>query len=99
ALAALITIGNIIGFILMLVVAGIIGWIADRIVPGELPWGWVGAILAGLVGSWVGTLILGDLGPEIFDIAVIPALVGAVILAAIVEVIGKLSTGTVRTRT
>ncbi len=84
---------HLVGLIVMLFVAGIIGWIADMIVPGRLPYGWLGAIVAGLVGSWVGGLILGGFGPSIAGIAIIPALVGAIILAFIASAVGKTTSG------
>lgn len=79
---------------LMLAVAGVVGWLADRLVPGNLPGGRLGAILAGLVGSWVGVWLFGiaglkDVGPTIFDVPIIPALVGAIVLAFLVDVIAK----------
>ena len=81
--------GSIFHLVLMLIMAGIVGWVADLIVPGRLPYGWLGAITAGLVGSWLGTLLLGRMGPTIFDVPIIPGLVGAIILAFIAEFAGK----------
>jgi uncharacterized membrane protein YeaQ/YmgE (transglycosylase-associated protein family) len=81
---------SVIHLVLMLVVAGIVGWAADAIVPGQLPWGWLGAILAGLVGSWLGVALLGPVGPSLFGVPIIPGLVGAVILAVLVELVGKM---------
>jgi uncharacterized membrane protein YeaQ/YmgE (transglycosylase-associated protein family) len=78
---------NLVGLLITLLIAGLIGALADRIVPGELPYGWLGAIVAGLAGSWLGTLLLGDLGPTIRGIALIPALVGAMILAFLIELL------------
>ena len=78
---------------LMLVMAGIIGWLADKIVPGRLPYGPVGLIVAGLVGSGLGTIIMGDLGPLVFGIPVIPAFVGAVIVTAVISLLGPLIGG------
>ncbi len=83
--------GLVIGVILTLVMAGIVGAIADSIVPGDLPFGWLGAILAGLIGSWVGVILfrfLGlGMGPVIFGIPIIPAFVGALILAFIASLL------------
>jgi uncharacterized membrane protein YeaQ/YmgE (transglycosylase-associated protein family) len=81
--------GSVIHLVLMLFVAGLVGWVADAIVPGRMPYGWLGAIVAGLVGSWIGTLILGHFGPSLFGVPILPALLGAVILAFAVELIGK----------
>ncbi len=80
---------HLVGLVVMLFVAGIIGWIADQIVPGNLPYGWLGAIVAGLVGSWVGGLILGGFGPSLAGIAIIPALLGALILAFVASGVTK----------
>ena len=77
------------GLLVTLVVAALVGWLADRIVPGDLPYGWLGAIVAGLLGSWLGGIVLGDLGPEIGDIALIPAFVGAVVLAFVADLVMK----------
>ncbi len=74
-------IGSLIGLILTLVVAGLVGVVADAIVPGEVPYGFLGAILAGLFGSWLGTLLFGRIGPVIFNVPIISALIGAIILA------------------
>ena len=67
--------------------AGLIGWLADAIVPGKLPFGWLGAVAAGLLGSWLGRIILGQFGPTILDFNVIPALVGAIILAFVATLV------------
>lgn len=79
---------SLIGLLFMLLVAGFVGWLADTIVPGELPYGFLGAALAGLVGSWIGQWLLGPLGPSLFGIRLIPALVGAIIVVAVVELVG-----------
>jgi uncharacterized membrane protein YeaQ/YmgE (transglycosylase-associated protein family) len=90
-LIGLVVLAPIIGFTiwlaLTLLVAGLIGWLADRIVPGELPYGKAGAVGAGIVGAVVGSLIPGisGMGPELFNIRVVPAFVGALIVVALVE--------------
>ncbi len=91
-------VGGIVHVLLMLFMAGVVGWLADQlvsqVVPGRHAYGWLGAIAAGLVGSWVGiglfsVLGLGRIGPVVFGIPVLPALVGAIVLAVIVDVAGK----------
>lgn len=72
---------NFVGLLLTLVVAGFVGWVADEVVPGKLPFGWIGLVAAGLLGSWLGTSIFGRVGPVLADIAILPAVVGAVIVA------------------
>lgn len=46
--------------------------------------GWVANIIAGIVGSAIGEGILGSWGPQVAGMAIIPSLIGAVILVAIV---------------
>ena len=76
---------TIVGFLLTLVVAGLVGWAADAVVPGQLPGGWLGAVLAGVIGGFLGTLLLGKIGPTIFDINIIPAFIGAAVIAVVAE--------------
>lgn len=83
------------GIILTLVIAGLIGILADRIVPGKLPYGVIGAIGAGWLGAILGSWIFGSFGLAIFGIHVIPALVGAIILAFGANVVTK-ATGSKR---
>lgn len=69
-----------------LLVAGVVGWAADSLIPaGRLPGGWLGAVLTGIIGAWIGNLLfvalrLG-LGPQLAGIHLIPALVGAILVA------------------
>src|ERR671936_2528437 len=85
-----LTIG-LIGLAMTLLVAGVIGWAADAIIPGQLPGGWLGAVLAGVLGGFVGHLLFalfgvsGRVGPTLFGIEIVPAFVGAVIIAAAAE--------------
>ena len=47
--------------------------------------GWIANIVAGLVGSAIGQGILGNWGPSLAGMALIPSIVGAVILVAVVS--------------
>ena len=81
-----ITVG-LVALLATFVVAGLIGWAADLIIPGgALPFGWFGAVLTGLIGGFVGHLVffalrVPDPGPSLFGVHVIPAFVGAVLVA------------------
>ena len=84
-----LTVG-LIALLATLVVAGLVGWAADQVVPGRLPGGWFGAVLAGLVGGFVGHLIFNSLGMHdpgfsLFGVDLIPAFVGAVLIAVAAE--------------
>jgi uncharacterized membrane protein YeaQ/YmgE (transglycosylase-associated protein family) len=74
-----------------LVVAGLVGWAADLVVPGKLPGGWFGAVLAGLIGGFIGSLLfkafgIHDPGFSFLGVDLLPAFIGALIVAVGVEV-------------
>jgi uncharacterized membrane protein YeaQ/YmgE (transglycosylase-associated protein family) len=83
---------GLVGLLLQLLMAGLIGALADALVPGKMPWGWVGSVLAGLVGSWLGVRLIGSIGPSLFGVPILPAFIGAVLLAFLVSAVAKLST-------
>jgi uncharacterized membrane protein YeaQ/YmgE (transglycosylase-associated protein family) len=72
-------------FIWSLIVGGILGWIASLIVGRDIPGGIFGNIIAGIIGAWLGGLIFGVWGPIIGGYAIVPALIGAIILIFIVS--------------
>ncbi len=83
--ASALTIGFI-GLLLTLIVAGLVGWAADMVVPGRLPGGWIGAVLTGLIGGFIGAWLFNQLnihdpGFSLFGVDLIPAFVGAVVVA------------------
>lgn len=72
------------GFIWALIVGGVIGAIAGAITKGS-SMGIIANIIAGLVGSTIGQAILGTWGPSLAGMAIVPSIIGAVILVAIVS--------------
>ncbi len=70
-----------------IVVAGLVGAAADKVVPGELPGGIPGAILAGWLGFVLGHKLLGNFGPSIAGVYLLPAFLGAVVIAFVAEVV------------
>jgi uncharacterized membrane protein YeaQ/YmgE (transglycosylase-associated protein family) len=72
-------------FIWTLIVGGLIGWLAGVLTGRDVPGGIIGNIIAGCIGVWLGSLIFGDFGPEIGGFAIVPAIIGAVILVLIVS--------------
>ena len=74
-------------FIWMLIVGAIIGVIGQAIVGRDMPLGWVGNIIGGLAGAWLGTRLLGNWGTHVADMAIFPAIIGAIIVVFIVSLI------------
>jgi uncharacterized membrane protein YeaQ/YmgE (transglycosylase-associated protein family) len=74
-------------FIWALIIGGIIGWLAGLIVGRDIPGGVIGNIIAGFVGAWLGTAILGNWGPHVADFAIIPAVIGSVVLVMLLSFI------------
>ncbi|UQS83438.1 GlsB/YeaQ/YmgE family stress response membrane protein [Bombilactobacillus thymidiniphilus] len=76
----------------VLIVGAIIGLIAGALTKKSASMGWVSNIIAGLVGSALGEAILGSWGPQIAGMALIPSIIGAIILVLIVSfIINKLN--------
>ncbi|MFQ6322382.1 GlsB/YeaQ/YmgE family stress response membrane protein [Lactococcus garvieae] len=68
-----------------LIVGAIIGVIAGAITSKGKSMGWIANILAGLVGSAIGQALLGSWGPSLAGMALIPSIIGAVIVVAVVS--------------
>ena len=80
----------IMGWIWSLIVGALIGVIAGGITKKGESMGWIANIVAGLVGSSIGQAIFGHWGPSLAGMALIPSVLGAVILVAVVSFfIGK----------
>ena len=75
------------GWLWSLIVGAIIGVIAGAITGRGNSMGWIANIIAGLVGSAIGQALLGSWGPSLAGMALIPSIVGAVILVLIVSLI------------
>lgn len=63
-----------------IIVGGIIGWLVQVIMNKDVPGGIIGNIILGILGSVLGGWLLGDMGPEVAGIAIIPAILGAILL-------------------
>ncbi|KRL83374.1 GlsB/YeaQ/YmgE family stress response membrane protein [Ligilactobacillus apodemi] len=74
-------------WIWVLIVGAIIGAIAGALTKNGGSMGWISNILAGLIGSSIGEALLGAWGPQLAGMAIIPSLIGAVILVLLVSFI------------
>lgn len=72
-----------------IVVSGVVGTLADMVVPGQLPFGIPGAIMAGWFGFILGHMVLGNFGPSIAGVYLLPAFLGAVVIAFLAEMLGS----------
>ena len=68
-----------------IIVGGLIGLIAGAITKKGGAMGLIANIFAGLIGSSVGQSLLGSWGPSLAGMAIIPSIVGAVIVVAVVS--------------
>ena len=89
---SILAVGFTIGLVFTLIMAGLVGWAADAVVPGRLPGGWFGAVLSGLIGGFIGTWLFHLLGIrepgfELFGVHLIPAFVGAVVIAVAAQLL------------
>ena len=71
----------------VLIVGAIIGAIAGALTKNGGSMGWISNILAGLAGSALGQGLFGSWGPSLGGMAVVPSILGAVIVVAIVSFI------------
>ena len=75
------------GFIWSLIVGGVLGAIGGMILGKDVPGGMIGNIIVGFLGSWIGSSLFGTWGPVIGGFAILPALIGAIILIFIYSLI------------
>mgnify|MGYP000893018679 CR=1 FL=1 len=68
-----------------IIVGGFIGFIAGGITKKGGAMGIIANIIAGLVGSSVGQALFGSWGPKLAGMALIPSILGAVIVIAVVS--------------
>ena len=68
-----------------LIVGGFIGFIAGGITRKGGAMGIIANIIAGLIGSSVGQSLFGTWGPKLAGMALVPSILGAVIVVAVVS--------------
>lgn len=78
-------------WIWVLIVGAIIGLIAGFITGKGGSMGFLANLIAGLVGSTLGQAIFGSWGPQMAGMAIVPSILGAIILVLVVSfVLGML---------
>lgn len=74
-------------WIWVLIVGGLIGLAAGAITNRGGSMGVISNVIAGLVGSSLGEALLGTWGPQVAGMAIVPSIIGAVILVLIVSLL------------
>lgn len=77
------------GWLWSLIIGGVIGWLAGMVMGKDVPGGVIGNIIAGFLGSWIGNMLLPTMEPVVGGFAIIPSLLGAIILIAVVSFVLK----------
>jgi uncharacterized membrane protein YeaQ/YmgE (transglycosylase-associated protein family) len=77
------------GLLISIVMAIIIGYVADMFVRDSMPGGVIGSMVAGFVGAWLGSYLFGRFGPVVAGFAIIPAIIGAIIVIFIFGLINR----------
>lgn len=73
------------GLLWSLILGGVIGAIAGAITNKGSSMGIIANVVAGLIGSAVGQSLLGSWGPNLAGMAILPSIIGAVIVVAVVS--------------
>ena len=73
--------------IVSLIVGALIGMIAGSITNRGESMGCIYRIFAGLVGSYVGQTLFGYWGPSLAGMAILPSVLGAIIVIAVVDLL------------
>ena len=68
-----------------LIVGALIGMMAGAITNRGESMGCIYNIFAGLVGSFVGQSLFGSWGPSLAGMAILPSILGAIIVIAVVD--------------
>jgi uncharacterized membrane protein YeaQ/YmgE (transglycosylase-associated protein family) len=82
--------------IVLIGAAVVIGAVLQFIGEVTIGYEWIVAGLAALVGGWIGSEALGTLstwGPEWEGMFILPALIGAVVLGFVVDLVVRFATG------
>lgn len=74
-------------WIWVIIIGGLIGLAAGALTRRGGSMGVISNIIAGLVGSVIGEAILGAWGPQVAGMAIVPSVIGAVILVMIVSLV------------
>lgn len=84
---------TVVGFIVLLVIAAVVGAIAEAIVGYKTSYGWLGSVVVGLVGAWIGSSLI-RIGPVVGGMYLLSAILGAIVLTALLKAVSGHGHGT-----
>ena len=76
--------------VVLVVIGAVVGFLVDTLTPGRIVFGWLLGIVLGIVGAAIGGYLFADLdfaGFAVGGLAVVPAVVGALLLVLVVELV------------
>ncbi len=76
-------------FIMYCIMASVCAGIAAYLVPGRVPGGFLTSVVFGILGAWVGGSMIGQVGPSLFGISILPAILGSAVLVFIVSLFAR----------
>jgi uncharacterized membrane protein YeaQ/YmgE (transglycosylase-associated protein family) len=83
---------NLVGILIWLVVGGVVGWLASIVMGTDWRQGLLGNIVVGILGAFIGGLLFNHgqmVAPEASIPSFLVALIGAIILLAVVNLVRR----------
>jgi uncharacterized membrane protein YeaQ/YmgE (transglycosylase-associated protein family) len=77
---------SLVGLLLFILIAGVCGAIGEGVAGGKVGPGFLGSFIVGLIGAWIGGYII-HIGPVLAGVAIIPAIIGSVLLVLILKLL------------
>jgi uncharacterized membrane protein YeaQ/YmgE (transglycosylase-associated protein family) len=77
---------DLVGLLLFVIIAGVCGAIGEGIAGGKVGPGFLGSFIVGLIGAWIGGMLI-QIGPVLFGVAIIPAIIGSILFVMILKLL------------
>jgi len=77
---------DLVGILLFVVIAGVCGAIGEGVAGGKVGPGFLGSFIVGLIGAWIGGMLI-QIGPVVAGVAIIPAIIGSILLVAVLKLL------------